>query len=189
MGNESRHCPYNTLEISQNATNEEVKAAFRRLSLETHPDTAGVGTCGERFKRIAHAASILTNSKSRHVYDQSMMEASHSSFNHFRRSPLHNNIVTPQNPHGMTAILDNMFRPRNLVMGPIAFIAVVSAIQYGLGIGSEKDNQSDSNGLVQVWKNPSTGQYETPAPWDPLYQRTRPDLEYVPKDQVRLRRQ
>jgi curved DNA-binding protein CbpA len=181
-------CHYDTLGVSRSASNEEVKTAFRKLSLKTHPDLAGAGVCPERFKKIAEAASVLTNPKLRQAYDQTI--ATRASLNHFRWSPLHdttNSTFRNQQPRGYTAILVNLFRPRNLILGPIAFFATVSAIQYALGIEKKKHLRDDS--LVQVWMNPETGRYETPAPWDPVYQKLQPKLVYIPKNEVHLRKQ
>mmetsp|Transcript_24874 Transcript_24874/g.37219 ORF Transcript_24874/g.37219 Transcript_24874/m.37219 type:complete len:119 (+) Transcript_24874:153-509(+) len=41
--------------------------------------------------------------------------------------------------------------------------------------------------LVQAWKNPKSGVWETPAPWDPLYRRLKPELKMMPRDQVQRR--
>ena len=47
--------------------------------------------------------------------------------------------------------------------------------------------QDDKTAMVQVWLNPQSGQYETPAPWDPIYQQLQPELQYVPRNQVQSR--
>jgi DnaJ-class molecular chaperone len=188
MSQGHERCHYNTLGVSRNASNEEVKTAFRKLSLKTHPDLAGAGACPERFKKIAGAASVLTNPKLRQAYDQTI--ATRAAFNQFRRSPLHDTASSTfrhQQLRGYTAILVNLFRPRNLILGPIAFFATVSAIQYALGIENKRNQRDES--LVQVWMNPETGRYETPAPWDPLYQKLQPKLVYIPKNEVHLRKQ
>jgi DnaJ-class molecular chaperone len=189
MNQGHQRCHYDTLGVSRNASNEEVKTAFRKLSLKTHPDLAGAGVCAESFKKIAEAASVLTNPKLRQAYDQKI--SARATLNHFRRSPLHDTTSSTfrdQQPRGYTAILVNLFRPRNLILGPIAFFATVSAIQYSLGIENKK-NQRDDSSLVQVWMNPETGRYETPAPWDPVYQKLQPKLVYIPKNEVHLRKQ
>jgi hypothetical protein len=46
---------------------------------------------------------------------------------------------------------------------------------------------SSSDEVVEAWKNPDTGFWEQPAPWDPAYRRLQPKLELVPKHQVRQR--
>jgi len=185
-------CHYETLGVGKDASNKDIKAAFRKLSMETHPDVAGSGANAERFKQISHAASVLTNEKSRRVYDRQLRGGAFSPSFHrnaesgFRRSPHHRG---PRPVAGsFTAILDTMFRPRNLILGPIALFSAVSAIQYALGIDdNSKRIVSDGKNEVQAWKNPETGRYETPAPWDPVYRKLKPTLESVPRDQVTTR--
>jgi curved DNA-binding protein len=185
MSSGNRKCHYDTLGITKNATNEEVKAAFRKLSLQTHPDVAGAGACTERFKQISLAASILANAKNREAYDRNLASYSSNPFasTSFHRNSQSHNRQRPQ--HGMAAILVNAVRPRNLILGPIALFATVSLIQFALGI--EKNQQLEGTNLVQAWKNPETGNYETPAPWDPVYRKLQPALVDVPRDQVRPR--
>lgn len=185
---------YETLGVPNDASYHDIKAAFRKLSLQTHPDvTGGAGACAERFKQISHAASVLTNTKHRQAYDHKIAQSSRFGNAFHRPSEPHPPRYPnrPQRPHGMTSILVNMFRPRNLILGPIALFATVSAIQYTLGIDS-KNNQKkrvaeNGTSLVQAWLNPVSGRYETPAPWDPVYRRLDPELEYVPRDQVQTR--
>ena len=38
--------------------------------------------------------------------------------------------------------------------------------------------------LVEAWKNPNTGRWETPKPWDPAYQKLQPTLKFVPREEV-----
>jgi curved DNA-binding protein CbpA len=54
--------PYKVLEISNKATEEEVKSAFRRLAKATHPDLNG-GDPGAtaQFRKVAEAYAILSD--------------------------------------------------------------------------------------------------------------------------------
>ncbi len=58
---------YKTLGLNKNASQEEIKKAFRKLALEHHPDKTG----GEdkKFKEINEAYSTLSDSKKRQQYD------------------------------------------------------------------------------------------------------------------------
>jgi len=38
--------------------------------------------------------------------------------------------------------------------------------------------------LVEAWKNPHTGRWEKPRPWDPVYQKLQPTLQLVPRNEV-----
>lgn len=54
--------PYKVLEISNKATEEEIKSAFRRLAKATHPDLNG-GDPGAtaQFRKVAEAYAILSD--------------------------------------------------------------------------------------------------------------------------------
>jgi molecular chaperone DnaJ len=49
--------PYEILGITPNATQEEIKSAYRKLALATHPDRQG---SEEKFKQVQEAYDILT---------------------------------------------------------------------------------------------------------------------------------
>jgi curved DNA-binding protein CbpA len=54
---------YERLEISQNASQKEIKKAYRRLSLKYHPDKNSQGE--EDFKAISEAYEVLSNLEKR----------------------------------------------------------------------------------------------------------------------------
>lgn len=62
---------YQILCISPEATQEEIKKAYRKLALETHPDrNPGDRGAEERFKQINEAYVVLSDSGKRSQYDQ-----------------------------------------------------------------------------------------------------------------------
>lgn len=52
---------YRTLELNTNASDDEIKVAYRRLVLESHPDKNSNGKDDSQFKRITEAYTILKN--------------------------------------------------------------------------------------------------------------------------------
>jgi DnaJ-class molecular chaperone len=63
--------PYRTLGVPPGATDAEIRKAFRRLTMEYHPDrNHGDAAAEERYKEIAVAYEILTNKDTRTQYDQ-----------------------------------------------------------------------------------------------------------------------
>jgi DnaJ-class molecular chaperone len=58
---------YDKLEISREASKDEIKKAFRKLSLIYHPDKNPQGE--EKFKDISHAYEILSDDDKRKRYD------------------------------------------------------------------------------------------------------------------------
>ncbi len=63
---------YQTLRVGPDASPEEIKAAFRRLSKKHHPDAnPGSGNrAGERFKKVNEAYSVLSDPEQRREYDR-----------------------------------------------------------------------------------------------------------------------
>jgi len=61
---------YSLLEISNNASPEEIKKAYRKLSLKYHPDKKNGDTkCTEKFKKICEAYEVLSSVEKKNDYD------------------------------------------------------------------------------------------------------------------------
>ena len=62
---------YKTLGVSSNATQQEIRKAFRRLAKKHHPDrNKGSEAAQEKFKEISEAHSVLSDPEKRGQYDQ-----------------------------------------------------------------------------------------------------------------------
>lgn len=62
---------YETLEISRNATAEEIKKAYRKKALQFHPDkNPGDAEAEKRFKDVSEAYEVLSDDKKRQLYDR-----------------------------------------------------------------------------------------------------------------------
>ena len=61
---------YETLGVPRNASDEDIKRAFRKLALEYHPDRNKKDGAEERFKEINEAYQIISDPQKRAVYDR-----------------------------------------------------------------------------------------------------------------------
>jgi molecular chaperone DnaJ len=62
---------YATLGVARNATDDDIKKAYRRLAMQYHPDrNNGSKEAEERFKEITEAYEILRDADKRAVYDR-----------------------------------------------------------------------------------------------------------------------
>ncbi len=61
---------YEVLGVSKNATDEEIKRAFRRLAKQYHPDVNKEAGASEKFKEIGEAYAVLSDANKRRQYDQ-----------------------------------------------------------------------------------------------------------------------
>ena len=61
---------YDILEVSRNATEEEIRKAFRRKALEYHPDRNKSPNAAEQFKEVNEAYQVLTDPDRRAQYNR-----------------------------------------------------------------------------------------------------------------------
>jgi molecular chaperone DnaJ len=61
---------YELLGVARNADEQEIKRAFRKLARELHPDVSQEPEAEARFREVAEAYQVLSNSETREVYDR-----------------------------------------------------------------------------------------------------------------------
>jgi molecular chaperone DnaJ len=71
MGKSEKRDYYDLLGVSRNATNEEIKRAYRRLAVQYHPDhNRDDSSAEEAFKSISEAYGVLNDAEKRQRYDR-----------------------------------------------------------------------------------------------------------------------
>ena len=61
---------YELLGVSRNASESEIKKAFRSLARELHPDVSDAPDAEERFREVVEAYEVLSKSETRQLYDR-----------------------------------------------------------------------------------------------------------------------
>lgn len=61
---------YEILEVSKDASDEDIKRAFRKKAMEYHPDRNKEANASDRFKEVNEAYQVLSDATQRSKYDQ-----------------------------------------------------------------------------------------------------------------------
>ena len=85
---------YKILGVDENASNNELRKAFCKLSIELHPDTTSldIDDAKSKFQEVLEAYEHLNNSNLRKIYDDKLKENSRS-----RNKKVLNNLVIDSN--------------------------------------------------------------------------------------------
>jgi molecular chaperone DnaJ len=74
----AKRCYYEVLEVERSATDAQLKAAFRKLAMQYHPDRNPDDTSEHKFKEINEAYEVLKDGDKRAAYDR----FGHAAFEH-----------------------------------------------------------------------------------------------------------
>ena len=61
---------YSTLGVNKNASDDEIKSAYRQMAKKYHPDLNKTPEAAEKFKEVNEAYSVLSDKQKRANYDQ-----------------------------------------------------------------------------------------------------------------------
>jgi len=86
---------YKILGVNENASNNELRKAFCKLSIELHPDTTSleIDVAKSKFQEVLEAYEHLNNSNLRKIYDDKLKENSRITNN----TNVLNNLVIDSN--------------------------------------------------------------------------------------------
>ncbi|KAF9992223.1 hypothetical protein BGZ79_003359 [Entomortierella chlamydospora] len=80
---------YKVLGVSKDASDSDIKKAYRKLALQMHPDKNGAPGADEAFKIVSKAFTVLSDPQKRAIFDQHGPEDGRSSgVNYDRASPM-----------------------------------------------------------------------------------------------------
>lgn len=84
---------YRVLEVTRNASTEDIKKAYRKLALKWHPDKNPDNSeeATKRFKELSEAYEVLSDEKKRRVYDtygkEGLSQSSRARSRHYGGGP------------------------------------------------------------------------------------------------------
>jgi curved DNA-binding protein len=88
---------YGSLGLGQEASEEDVRKAYRRLALQWHPDrNGGDPRAAERFKEISEAYAVLIDPVKRREYDHARQVGADTGFRHTREDLFRDLFADPR---------------------------------------------------------------------------------------------
>ncbi len=96
---------YKILGVNENASNNELRKAFCKLSIELHPDTTSleIEVAKSKFQEVLEAYEHLNNSNLRKIYDDKLKEKSRiknytNNLNNLIIDPSNQNLIGNRRP-------------------------------------------------------------------------------------------
>lgn len=163
---------YDILGVSKNATSEEIKRAYRKLSIKFHPDkNEGDAYFLEMFRQINEAYNVLLSAEKRRKYDFQLREQSNSKFHAERLKKLeeelaYKNQLLDQSKKSNYYHNDANSKQRSAPKKRYSFTIKINHVKYFLWIviigliiaigskteGSKKTSSTDSEALLKKHK-------------------------------------
>ncbi len=115
---------YDVLGVGREASEQEIKSAFRGLARELHPDVSEDPSSDERFREVVEAYEVLSKSETRQLYDR----------------------------FGHAGLRSGGFRPTSFDLGSLAdiFSAFFGDDVFGVATGPRRTRGSDLAAQVEI---------------------------------------
>src|SRR6184192_4654858 len=115
---------YELLGVSRNASESEIKKAFRSLARELHPDVSDAPDAQERFREVVEAYEVLSKRETRELYDR----------------------------YGHAGLRTGGFTPSSFDFGSLSdlFAAFFGDDLFGVGARSTRSRGADLGVLVEI---------------------------------------
>jgi molecular chaperone DnaJ len=165
--------PYEVLGLSENATADEIKSAYRKLAREYHPDVNKSPDAEDKFKQLGEAYSILTDPQKKARYEADLngnpfgsgmpfgFDFDFNPFGHQRQSRMENSPVSVRINISLAESFKNF--KKNITFSKNVFCAKCNG-NGGLG---EKATCRECNGagnvVKQIRQGMFTQQFVTPC--------------------------
>ena len=142
---------YEILGLSFETTYEEIKAAYRRLAFELHPDKNPTAEAAARFQEVMQAYTVLIDAESRGSYDSEFITISPVSGKDFNLGTDLNDLYSAprkdkSTPSEFSLHLKRYRRRKNLFQTAVILLLISILALYGL---KPSKVSSDSMGSVQ----------------------------------------
>lgn len=101
------HNHYNILGVEQNATQDEIKKAYKRQARKYHPDRNKSSSAEELFKIVQASYLVLSDQEKRAVYDRSLNRSHQPRRKQYNKTITSCSITLKDSYKGIATILQN----------------------------------------------------------------------------------
>jgi DnaJ-domain-containing protein 1 len=157
---------YEELGVSPKATQNVIKAAYRAMARDFHPDKSSTDT--ERMKRINAADEVLSDPEHRRRYDIAYEARKQASEDEARRKAAaddHTRSATESTPTSSSTQPQSFSRPL-LVWGGV--LVVLAVLWVGMSDENGTDDETDRPYVFPTWTTDYSSYWIPPTPvWRP----------------------
>jgi DnaJ-class molecular chaperone len=101
---------YEVLGLQKNASEDDIKKAYRQLAMKYHPDRNKESGAEDKFKEAKEAYETLSDPEKKVAYDQFGHSSQQNPFAHKTSSRAHHWEFNPEDLHGMHHVFEEMFK-------------------------------------------------------------------------------